>query len=440
MNGVINWLLTNILDVPCIFMAIIAAVGMILQRKKVPEIIEAALLTSVGYAIFNASLNLIFGPMTAFNLILQTAFNVSAGVTPNSDAMVTVAYTFTYIAANIMQIFIIAWLIHVMIVKIFHKYVKVVYLTVHAMLDWVAINVVFWHLAVGFSGIKLYVASIICCVLYWTLTPMLVYKECMELTDGAYALGHLQSVGCWIVSKVSHIFGDPEKDDAEALKLPDWIQMFSSSTLNLAISMPVIFILIALVSLIIGNAETVAAVNEVTGNMSFVAYFFVSGIQFAGGVTILLTGIRMFLGSLIPAFQGFSEKMIPGCVPAVDLAAFFSIAPTAALLGFIGYAIGGILVAAGCLMFKTTIFVFPFILVSFFDGGVLAVFANHKGGWKASLVCGFIAGIFAFIGSGIYAALIPEVAASGTTCSNIDPAIIMTIMGIAVLKLKSFLG
>ena len=418
---VINWLISNILDVPCVFMALIAAVGSLLQKKKIPEVIEAALLTAVGYTIFNCSMEFIFGPIGTFNSVLQTGFSVEWGITPNSDGMIALASSFGYLAANMMQIFIVAWFIHIMIVKFFHNRFKVVYLTIHAMLDMVAMSMLFWNLAMGLKGVWMYVACVASCVLYWTLTPMLCYKDCMEISDGQFALGHLQAIGCWLAARIAPFFGDPEKDDAENLRLPDWLQMFSSTTLNMAISMPLLFIVLAAIALIIGNAETIAIIEGVTGGQNFVFYFFVQGITFAAGITILLTGMRMFLGSLIPAFQGFTEKLLPGVAPAVDLAAFFSYAPTAAMFGFIGYAVAGIIVAVAALALHTEIFVFPFIAGALFDGGVIAVFANHKGGWKAALAAGLITGLVMHIGSGIYASYIPEVLESGNSASNFDP-------------------
>ncbi len=32
---------------------------------------------------------------------------------------------------------------------------------------------------------------------------------------------------------------------------------------------------------------------------------------FVAGVLVLLQGVRMFLGEIIPAFKGISEKLIP---------------------------------------------------------------------------------------------------------------------------------
>ena len=38
---------------------------------------------------------------------------------------------------------------------------------------------------------------------------------------------------------------------------------------------------------------------------------------FTSGILILLQGVRMFLGELVPAFKGISDKLVPGAIPAL---------------------------------------------------------------------------------------------------------------------------
>ena len=48
---------------------------------------------------------------------------------------------------------------------------------------------------------------------------------------------------------------------------------------------------------------------------------------FVAGVLVLLQGVRMFLGEIIPAFKGISEKLIPGARPALDVPIFYASGP-----------------------------------------------------------------------------------------------------------------
>ena len=73
-------------------------------------------------------------------------------------------------------------------------------------------------------------------------------------------------------------------------------------------------------------------VATLSGDMSPYLYAVMSAMNFAVGVTIVYSGVRMILGDLIPAFQGIATKIIPNAIPAVDCAVFFTYAPTAVVL------------------------------------------------------------------------------------------------------------
>ena len=55
---------------------------------------------------------------------------------------------------------------------------------------------------------------------------------------------------------------------------------------------------------------------------------------FVAGVLVLLQGVRMFLGEIIPAFKGISEKLIPGARPALDVPIFYASGPVATTVRF----------------------------------------------------------------------------------------------------------
>ena len=80
-----------------------------------------------------------------------------------------------------------------------------------------------------------------------------------------------------------------------------------------------------------------------TGGQNIIVYAVIQAMTFVAGVLVLLQGVRMFLGEIIPAFKGISEKLIPGARPALDVPIFYASGPVATTVGFLCAMVGGIL-------------------------------------------------------------------------------------------------
>ena len=106
---------------------------------------------------------------------------------------------------------------------------------------------------------------------------------------------------------------------------------------------------------------------------------------FVAGVLVLLQGVRMFLGEIIPAFKGISEKLIPGARPALDVPIFYASGPVATTVGFLCAMVGGIL--ATLISTQLKVVVLPGVIGLFFMGGAAGVFGGCV---VASFLLGFL--------------------------------------------------
>lgn len=68
---------------------------------------------------------------------------------------------------------------------------------------------------------------------------------------------------------------------------------------------------------------------QVSGGTNVVLFAIIQGLTFVAGVLVLLQGVRMFLGEIVPAFKGISEKLVPGARPALDIPIFYAAGPVA---------------------------------------------------------------------------------------------------------------
>ena len=102
-------------------------------------------------------------------------------------------------------------------------------------------------------------------------------------------------------------------------------------------------------------------------------------------ILALSAGVRMFVTELQQAFQGISEKVIPGSVVAVDIAAVYGFSPNAVTYGFLSGVIGqfiavGITLGLSQIPGSPNVVVVPLFITLFFNSGAIGVYANVKGG------------------------------------------------------------
>ena len=103
----------------------------------------------------------------------------------------------------------------------------------------------------------------------------------------------------WIGEKV----GNPEQS-TEKLKLPKWLSIFKDYIVSIALSIGVFYY----ASAIAAGRE---AVEAVSGGTHLLIYPLMQSLTFTAGLYVIITGVRMFLGEIVPAFVGISEKLIP---------------------------------------------------------------------------------------------------------------------------------
>ena len=102
----------------------------------------------------------------------------------------------------------------------------------------------------------------------------------------------------------------------------------------------------------------------------------------------------MFVSELTLSFQGISNKILPGSLPAVDCAASYGFgSPSAVLFGFLVGTIAQFISIAGLLIFKSPVFIITGFVPVFFDNATIAVYADKRGGARAALILSALSGV-----------------------------------------------
>ena len=404
LSSVLTWLNNNFFSQTAVFLGVIVVIGLLLQKKKPGVVIQGFVTAALGYYIFNTGSGSIGGYAMVMGNLLTPTLGVEAGVNPfSSQTFISMGYAIEYIAPRITVCFIAVWFVHLLLVK-FIKPLKVVYLTMHNIMSFVATFYMFFYTIMGWEGIVLDLAAGGFTLLYITLTPMLVYKDCMEVTNGGFALGHFNQIGAFITSKLAGLVGDPEKDDAEKIQLPGWLKNISDGGLSVAVSLPIAFIFVWCIVMIVQNPEAMTILSENAGTTNSLLYMILTALQLAASVYILLYGLRMFLGALLPAFQGISEKFIPDAVPGIDTVAFYSVSPNGVVITMLSYMVGAVLATIVSILIHSPIVVIFQLASAFSESSAIGAIANKKGGWKGCIVAGLVEGIIATACAAFFAA------------------------------------
>lgn len=393
MDGLLDFL-TQLLLEPAIVIGLLVGIGYALSKKGPIKIITGTISAMVGLML------VLFGGSMFTDTFkpVVTAVSDYYGVTGYlMDPYAMRASTQEALGKNfgfVGYVFLIAFAVNILLVLL-GRYTKAkgIFLTgntgvAHA-------QAVLWLVSywLGFDWVPTIIISGVLLGVYWAVSTTLPIKAIQKVTNnGGFTIGHNQMFGIWFFSKIAGFFGDPDKDDAENMKLPGWLGIFNHNVTAIAIIMTV-FVGGFLLS--IGPAN----VQKMAGEQHWLIYIFYLGLKFSMYMVILLQGVRMMVGEINQSFKGIQEKVIPHAVPAVDVAALLPFSANAATLGFIFTTLGTVFSMIVLVITKSPIMVLPGFVPLFFSGGPIGVVANKYGGYKSVIICCFTLGLIQTFGT-----------------------------------------
>ncbi|WP_283684307.1 PTS ascorbate transporter subunit IIC [Clostridium perfringens] len=368
---------------PALFMGLVVAIGLILQRKPINAILKGIFKGIIGMVILLKGVDIVVSSITPLANAFSGLFNTQSNSTLG-DFNVFLGQYGSYVGL----ILLCGFVINIIIAR--YTRFKTIYLTG---------NILFWYpmlfLAVGIennvSGLKLFIFTLIMYILVITIFPYILRKHVKYVTgNDSFTIGHTASIYCLLGSYIGKLVGQKDKN-IENLNLPKSLSFFRDTNITAAI---VMFIVYIIVGLFIGKESRIA----IYGSEPLITYSLIQGITFAAGMIILLTGVRMILGEIIPSFKGIADKLAKGSIPALDIPMIFPYGPNALLIGFIIALITSIgtlflLGASGVLTFA----LIPLVVACYFDVAPGAIFANARGGWPAAIITSALGGIILMV-------------------------------------------
>ena len=191
-------------------------------------------------------------------------------------------------------------------------------------------------------------------------------------------------------------------------------------------------IIMSLFIFIIMLALGIPKVTEMAAGTNWLIYTLLTAFSFAVYITVILTGVRMFVGELASSYQGISEKLLKDSVVGIDCPAVFPFSPNAWMIGFIFATVGQVIAMVTLFLIKSPVLVLAGFIPLFFDGGTVAVFANKHGGVKAAIIFALVNGLIAVFGTALVMPMTDfELGWMGMSdWSTVWPAITLALRGI----------
>ncbi|SDH99638.1 PTS ascorbate transporter subunit IIC [Agrococcus jejuensis] len=387
---VIDWIIANVLTQASIVIASVALLGLLLQRKGPGETIIGTFKTLLGFQVLAAGSSIIVGTLTYFGVVFESAFGLT-GIVPSIEAVNGFATNDLGLGGEIALTFLGIFVVNILLARITPW--KYIFLTGQAIL-WMATMTVIFASAAGLPSWAVIVVSSIVGGIFAVAMPAIAQPIVRRITgNDSIALGHFCTVGYMVEAGVAYAVRDRkvERDGGkqsswEELKLPRSLEFLQDTYMSLAVVMVPLFTITAIVA-------GPDAVTEFTGDTDFVMYAFMQSIQFVVGVYVLMAGVRLMLGEIVPAFRGISMRLVPNAKPALDCPVLFPYAPNSVIIGFITTTVGTLIAMFGLPLLGFAVIV-PGMLTNFFAGGTAGIFGNAVGGRRGAIVGGVVHGLF----------------------------------------------
>ncbi|NCB34269.1 MAG: PTS ascorbate transporter subunit IIC [Erysipelotrichia bacterium] len=392
MQAVLDFIIHEIFNQGAIFLAMIAMIGLILQKKSASEVIRGTMMTAIGFFVLSTGTGLITG-----NSIdgIAAAFNT---IMPQSVSPASVDIGAEY-GTQIGIVMILAFAINLLVAR-FTKF-KSVFLTGH-MLYWFPFVFIAAGVDAGLTGTKLIVLATVFTATYMIVSPNLMRPFVRDVTgDDSFTIGHPTTTLSVISGLLAKKLGDKSKS-TESLNIPKSLGFLREVSITGSIVIALTYIVMAII-LQVNGFNPGEVWGYAGGSTGIFTYVFTHAIYFGVGVTVMLQGVRMLIGEIVPAFKGIAEKVVPGAIPALDCPVIFGYAPNALIIGFITAMITSvitIILTAG--MFPTVII--PLTFTCFFEIGCASIIGNAEGGVRGCIIGAAVSGIVMvfLVGFGAY--------------------------------------
>ncbi|WP_082416055.1 PTS ascorbate transporter subunit IIC [Numidum massiliense] len=409
---------SNFLSEPSFLVGLVVLVGLLLQKKSFDQVVSGTVKSIVGFLLILTGAQSMGMTLLPLQPMLQHLFGMEAEIVSIDKAMGAGMAAY---GASATLIFTLGFLINVLLAR-FTRF-KYIHLSAHVSFFYAGLIAALLTVGTNLSTINIVWIGSLMLGIYLTLTPAMVAPLMKYVPGGeGFTIGHSSSVGCFISGHLGKVVGN-KKRNLEDIKLPAKLNFLRETTIALSVIM-VLFFLVVTLAAGKGFVE-----QNVSGGKDFIAFAILQGIQFGVWITVIITGVRMMLAEIIPAFHGISEKLVPNSTPGLDVPLLFPNHPTSVIVGFLSSLTAGLIGMVILGWIKYPVIVFPALIPTFFTGAVTAIFGNATGGRRGAVIGSFINGLILIFGQALLLPYVGEYEAVMRVLSETDYTFYGPIIG-----------
>ena len=418
----------DILSVPAVLIGLVSFIGLVVQKKSVSDILKGSIKTVMGVLILGGGAGIAVGALSFFGTMFQQGFGIN-GVVPHNEAVVGMALKEYGTQTALIMAF--GMVVNVLIARF--TPLKFIFLTGHHTL-YMACMIGIILTVGGLQGTALVAVGAIVLGFVMALFPAIAHPTMKKITGSDdVAFGHFGTVGYVFSAWIGSLVGNKEKS-TEDINFPQGLTFLRDSSLAISLVMLVLFLVVAV-------ASGPAFVEEkLSGGQNFLVFSMIQAITFAGGVYVILAGVRLILAEIVPAFTGIATTLVPNAKPAIDCPVVYPYAPNAVLIGFLSSFVGGVLGMGILIMMEPSMPWLPIILPSvvphFFCGATAGVFGNATGGLRGCVAGAFAQGVLITFLPILLMPVLGSLGFANTTFSDTDFGVVGILLGNVIQLLK----
>ncbi|WP_370636134.1 PTS ascorbate transporter subunit IIC [Aeromicrobium sp. Leaf350] len=417
--AVAEFLVNEILSVPAFLIGIITAVGLIALRRSTGQVVGGAMKATLGFLLIGAGATLVVASLDPLGALIQSATGAQ-GVIPTNEAIVGIAQE-SY-GAQVAWLMICGFAVSLVLARF--TPLRYVFLTGHHTLFMATLLTIVLASAGYSSGVTVALGGALLGILMVSL-PAFAHPWTRRVTgDDSVAIGHFGTAGYVAAGAVGRLVGRSSKS-TEDMKLPESLRFLRDAMVATALSMMVMYVVVALIALgRVGQEESFEAFGGAENVGNFLMLAVTQGLQFGVAVAVILFGVRTILGELVPAFQGIAAKVVPGAIPALDAPIVFPYAQNAVLVGFVSSFTGGLIGLAVLSLWLNPALglalILPGLVPHFFTGGAAGVYGNATGGRRGAVAGGFVNGLLITFLPALLLEVLGDFGSANTTFGDTD--------------------